>query len=291
MSTEEIHGLMGAGRYAEAYDRALMLAGTDGLADRERANLLLMGAQSAARLGRHTWAAECVERAHALAAGDDKLMRKAHVYVSKAALRAGDLPVAEESLLRYLADLPADDQYRPYAILGLAQVYEGRRRWQSAASTYLNAAQSFEAAGEAPEALCCLHSAAWCYMLDAEYGKADDLMTQAERRLGNGEPRHHQVHAALVGYLEYQVGNEPDAFGHVVRALDFQQPPSSWAACLASVTSGLLAWGRQDEGAVRASLQLAESLVWDAVVESGPCYLRDLVHDLRCKVLLRWGQV
>jgi tetratricopeptide (TPR) repeat protein len=291
MAMEEIHGLMEAGRYAEAYDRALMLAGADGLADHERANLFLMGAQSAARLGRHTWATECVERAQALAVGDAKLMRKASVYVGKVALRAGDFHVAEESFLRYLADVPEDDAYRPYAILSLAQVYEGRRRWQSAASTYLNAAQSFQVAGPVVEALGCLHSAAWCFMLDGEYGKADDLLTQAERRLSDGGPRHHQVHAALVGYLEYQVGNEPDAFGNVVRALDFQQPPSSWAACLASVTSGFLAWGRQDEGAVRASLQLAESLVWDAVVESGPCYLRDLVHDLRCKVLLRWGQV
>jgi tetratricopeptide (TPR) repeat protein len=281
---------MDAGRYAEAYDQAVLAAGAEALEPTDRANLLLLGAQGAARLGRHTWAAECLSKVQELAAADPALRRKALALTGKAALRAGDWTAAEESFLAFLAEAPAEDEYRPYVTFGLAQVYEGRRSWSTAASTYVHAAALF---GEARQSdwMACFQSAAWCFLIGGDLSQAEQCLLMAERYTGGAPVRHQQIQRAISGYWEYRIGNEPEAFSQVVLALDVNEEPSCWATCLAAVTSGLLAWGRQDESAVRASLQLAESLIWDAVMESGPCYLRDLVHDLRCKVLLRWGQV
>jgi tetratricopeptide (TPR) repeat protein len=290
MELAEVRHLMDSGRIAEAYDQALLAAGMGAVPPGDRANLLLLGAQGAARLGRHTWAAECLVQVRELAQGDPSLLRKALAMTGKAALRAGDWTAAEESFLAFLAEAPPTDPYRPFVTFGLAQVYEGRRSWQTAAATYLHAAELFGADNPADQ-MACYQTAAWCFVVDGELSQAEHTLLMAERFLKHAPPKHRQIQSALEGYWEYQIGNEPEAFAKVVLALDIQEEPSSWATCLAAVTSGMLAWSRQDEPAVRASLQLAESLIWDAVIESGPCYLRDLVHDLRCKVLLRWGQV
>lgn len=290
MELAKVRHLMDAGRYAEAYDQALLSAGVSTLPAADRADLLLLGAQGAARLGRHTWAAECLVQVRELAEGDPSMLRKALAWTGKAALRAGDWTAAEESFLTFLAEAPPHDSYRPFVTFGLAQVYEGRRSWRTAAATYLHAAELF-GAEQPEEQMACYQQAAWCFIIDGELSQAEQSLLMAERFAKGAPTRHRQIQSALEGYWEYQIGNEPEAFTKVVQALDIQEEPSSWATCLAAVTSGMLAWSRQDEPAVRASLQLAESLIWDAVVESGPCYLRDLVHDLRCKVLLRWGQV
>lgn len=290
MALAEVRHLMDAGCYAEAYDQALLAAGTESLPPTERANLLLLGAQGAARLGRHTWAAECLHQVRELAQADAVMLRRALAWTGKAALRAGDWTAAEEAFLAYLAEAPPEDEYRPYVTFGLAQVYEGRRSWQTAASTYVHAAKLF---GESKESdwTACFQTAAWCFMIGGDFSRAEHCLLMAERYMEGAPAKHRQIQCAMNGYWEYRIGNDPEAFAQVVLALDVNEEPSCWATCLAAVTSGLLAWDRQDEPAVRASLQLADSLIWDAVMESGPCYLRDLVQDLRCKVLLRWGQV
>lgn len=290
MELAEVRHLMDAGRYAEAYDQAMSAAGAEAVPPTERASLLLLGAQGAARLGRHTWATECLNQVRELADTDAVMLRRTLALTGKAALRAGDWTAAEESFLAFLAEAPPEDEYRAYVTFGLAQVYEGRRSWQTAASTYLHAAELFGPTKQ-NDWIACFQTAAWCFVLGGDLSQAEHCLLMAERYMEGAPTKHRQIQRALDGYWEYRIGNEPEAFAQVVLALDVNEEPSCWATCLAAVTSGLLAWDRQDEPAVRASLQLAESLIWDAVMESGPCYLRDLVHDLRCKVLLRWGQV
>lgn len=290
MALAQVRHLMDAGRYAEAYDQALLAAGAETVPPTERANLLLLGAQGAARLGRHTWATECLTKVRELAAADAVMLRRTLALTGKAALRAGDWTAAEEAFLAFLAEAPPEDEYRPYVTFGLAQVYEGRRSWQTAASTYLHAAELFGQTRQ-NDWMACFQTAAWCFIIGGDFSQAEHCLLMADRFMGEAPVKHRQIQRAINGYWEYRIGNEPEAFAQVVLALDVNEEPSCWATCLAAVTSGLLAWERQDEPAVRASLQLAESLIWDAVMESGPCYLRDLVHDLRCKVLLRWGQV
>jgi hypothetical protein len=224
------------------------------------------------------------------AEADAGLLRKTLALTGKAALRAGDWTAAEESFLAFLAEAPPQDELRPYVTFGLAQVYEGRRSWQTAATTYIHAADLFGPAKQ-NDWMACFQTAAWCFLVGGELSQAEHCLLMAGRYMESAPAKHRQIQRAIDGYLEYRIGNEPEAFAQVVLALDVNEEPSCWATCLAAVTSGLLAWDRQDEPAVRASLQLAESLIWDAVMESGPCYLRDLVHDLRCKILLRWGQV
>lgn len=291
MELAEVRHLMDAGRYAEAYEGAMQAAGAETVPPTERASLLLLGAQGAARLGRHTWAAECLNQARELAQADAVMLRRTLAQTGKAALRAGDWTAAEESFLAFLAEAPPDDEFRPYVTFGLAQVYEGRRSWQTAASTYVHAAKLFDQGGMHDEQVGCFQNASWCLMIDGDLSLAENSLLQAHRYLQHASVKRKQLQRALDGYWEYRIGNEPEAFAQVVLALDVNEEPSCWATCLAAVTSGLLAWDRQDEPAVRASLQLAESLIWEAAMESGPCYLRDLVHDLRCKVLVRWGQV
>lgn len=290
MEVAEVRHLMDAGRYAEAYEKAMLAAGVESLPPTERASLMLLGAQGAARLGRHTWAAECLTQVRDLPGADEALLRKTLALTGKAALRAGDWTAAEEAFLAFLADAPPTDEFRPYVTFGLAQVYEGRRSWQTAASTYLHAAELFGQERQ-NDWVACFQTAAWCFLIGGDLSQAEHCLLMAERYLEGAPAKHRQIQRAIDGYWEYRIGNEPEAFAQVVLALDVNEEPSCWATCLAAVTSGLLAWDRQDEPAVRASLQLAESLIWDAVMESGPCYLRELVHELRCKVLLRWGQV
>jgi hypothetical protein len=175
MELAEVRHLIDAGRYADAYDRAVLAAGVGTVPPGDRANLLLLGAQGAARLGRHTWAAECLVQVRELAQGDPALLRKALAMTGKAALRAGDWTAAEESFLTFLAEAPPTDLYRPFVTFGLAQVYEGRRSWQTAATTYLHAAELFGADKPADQ-MACYQTAAWCFMVDGELSQAEQTL-------------------------------------------------------------------------------------------------------------------
>lgn len=282
--------LIDTGRYAEAYNLALDAVGVEGRSPVERAQLLLLGAQGAARLGRFAWAAKCILRAQELAPKKRALYLHRMLLCGKLALRTGDWAKAEQLFQIHLKEAPPNDLGRPYALFGLAQALEGRRQWQEAAEGYVEAAIAFARLVQIDLQVGSYQNAAWCYILAGELSPAESCLLQGTRHQSALSPKQRQVQHALDGYWEYRIGNEPEAFAQVVLALDAGQEISYWATCLAAVTSGLLAWERQDEPAVRAAYQMADSLLPEVTVESGPCYLRDLVHDLGLKVKLRWEQ-
>jgi tetratricopeptide (TPR) repeat protein len=217
---------------------------TEGSAVPPTADLLLLGAKVARRLGNLYAAAHLIDRAIALLPAEAGPLH-AQVWFAEGLIyrEVGDLYRAIPALERVIRNAAAYPDLAP-VLLGathynIALAYRQRHDHLLSLSHYTQAADLFRQEGQHGYLVQTLHNMAWIYCLDDNPAGADHLLAEAEPLVRTEmDGLHQRVGRAHVLLLQGQIPDALRMLREVVERLDAADPDEAAALAVAQYVAG-----------------------------------------------------